>query len=176
MSPNPDAWHWVLNFWRSRNPPPKTKRGQQGQNLSGSDFRKKTKFKENVKGKRYTAAKAQPLYSGQKRNCYTAVKSATVIQQSLAGWSQLFYGIAAWRGDPPPLGGSPRQAKPGSCGEGGPLPLRIRNGRGSSRHTALTGGGPPRRTKPASPGEGTPPTGGGPLAKEFLRALSFYWN
>ena len=61
--------------------------------------------------------KAQPLYGGLKRNRYTAVQNATVIQRSLAGWSQLFYGIEARRGDPP--------------------------------------------------------NGGGPLAKEFLRALSF---
>lgn len=94
----------------------------------------------------------------QKRNRYTAVKSATAIRRSKAQplYSSLSPDEASF------FTALPRAAR-------GP----PRNGRGSSRHTALTGGGPPRRTKPASPGEGTPPTGGGPLAKEFLRALSF---
>lgn len=49
---------------------------------------------------RYTAVKAQPLYGG--------------LSPDEASFT---YGIGSRRGDPPPLGGGPRQANLASSGE-----------------------------------------------------------
>ena len=90
------------------------------------------------------------------------------VNDSDASTKKQALGFAVRRGEPPPLGGGPRQANLASSGEGTPpvrpvrredlLPLRVRNGRRS-----------PRQTKPGSPGEGPPLTGGSPLAARQCR-------
>ena len=171
LSRNPDvsthvcAWHGS-SIEGVEIHPQKAKRGQQGskgQNLSKSVFRKIKNDKVYRKceglpvygGKSATAiqrSKAQPLYSGPKRNRYTAVS------RRMKPW--LPHGIAVWRGGPPQFRGGPSpgsQAHPAR----GPAPV-------TQIHTALTAGGAARRTKPASLGGGRPPNGGGvPSPRNF---------
>ena len=102
--------------------------------------------------------KAQPLYGGLKRNRYTAV--------SRQARPAFLRHCRPARG-PPPVRGVPSPHEPAFACRGNPLPLRIRSGRGSSRHTALTVGGPlAGRTQVRLARD--PPNGGGvPSPRNF---------
>ena len=96
------------------------------------------------------------------------LKRATVIQQFKA--QPLYGGLKSNR-----YTAVSRQAKPAFLRHCRPARVPAKPGSSGERTPGhgTDGGGSPRRTNLASPGEGTPLTGGGALAKEFLRALSF---
>ena len=119
-------------------------------------------YKEVKKRNRYTAVECATVIQRSKRNRYTSVSR----QMKPAS----FTALAAGEGTPP-VRGVPSPSEASIVWREDPLPLRVRNGRRSSRHTGVNGGGGPRQTMLASLGEGTPLTGGGPLAEGFLRGV-----
>ena len=64
------------------------------------------------------------------------------VNDSDASTKKQALGFAVRRGDPPPLGGGPRQANLASSGEGTPPPSDPCGERTSSRYGSVTGGGP----------------------------------